>query len=248
MSRTDGTPPRHPRTSPQLPSSRPPHSVKRRTLLTTAWAAPVATVATAAPAFAASPSICPELQLERGAWMELAFAGVTWDGRWQTGTSAATLRLSVGKVLDNAWGALAFMSDQNDVWVTARTYLYILTWEIDMSFTSTPANWATSKTQSGNLYTYSMEYTGPPITKEASVPLDVEPDGLSPLVFIPPTEFGIAINQNQFADGETVSDGRRGYDYDTFFRVEYDVDVPGVRCDLPDQVYTRARSLDIWPD
>ncbi len=158
------------------------------------------------------------------------------------------MRLSVGKVKDYAWGALAFMSDQEDVYVTAYTYVYSLTWEIDMKFTKVPSNWKTSKTKSGSRYTYTMTYTGNPITKEASTPLGNEPRGDSPRTFIPPVEFGIEINQSQFKDGETVSDGRRGYDYDTSFHIEYNVDVPGARCDLNQQVYTRENSLDIWPD
>lgn len=179
--------------------------------------------------------------------MELAFDNVTGDGEWQR-RSQCNVRLSVGDAKDADWGALAFMSDQNDVWVTVRTYVYTFTWELDMDFTDVPDGWKTSKTRSRGLYTYTMEYVGDPITKEASVPLNDEPHGKSPLVFIPPTEFGIEVNRDQFRNGETVSDGRRGYDYDTFFRVEYDVDVPGARCDLPDQVYTRENSLDIWPD
>lgn len=179
--------------------------------------------------------------------MYLKFSNVDSRGRWQTGKSSANLRLSVGKVEDYAWGALAFMSDQNDVLVTVRTYVYSLTWEIDMMFTQVPAGWTTSKTRSGARYTYTMEYTGDTITKEASTPLDDEPRGDSPLVFIPPIEFGIEINKHQFTDGETVSDGRRTYPYDTFFRVVYDVDVPGARCDLVDQVYTRDNSLSMRP-
>lgn len=234
-----------PRPDPSAPAV---NSMKRRALLTTAWAAPVAAVTTAAPALAGSPSTCPEVRLERGSWISLEFSGVTGNGRWQEDDSTCTVRLSVGDARDEDWGALAFMSDQNDVWVTARTYVYTLTWEIDMTFTSVPTNWTTSKTTSGGSYTYTMEYTGPAITKEASVPLNIEPPGGSPLVFIPPTEFGIAVNQNQFEDDEIVSDERRGYEVDTYYYVEYDVDVPGARCDLPDQVYTRESSLELWPD
>lgn len=221
-------------------------SVKRRALLTTAWAAPVAVATTASPAIAASPSVCPELQVDQGSWLSLEFDGVTKKGKWQKKSKAA-VKFSLGDAKDYDWGALAFTADMDDVLVAARAYVFSLTWEIDMKV-SEVKDWSVTKAATGKLFTYTFTYTGSPIVKPAATPLGYEPDGKSSRTFIRPVEFKVKVNQDQFENDETVSDGRRDYPVKTSYRVVYDVDVPGDRCDLTDQVYTRKGQLSLRPD
>lgn len=177
----------------------------RRTLLTTAWAAPVAVVATATPAVAASPD-CPAIQPHSSAFSRMEFSNV-WNGRWQRGTSLSVV-VEMGApeyaAPPNGWAGVAFSSDTAGVETTLTSFSRTITVDFRLRFSSV-SGWSIAEAPvGGGRWSYVFTYQGSSRTRSAVTPLRTVPPPPASTNTFPRQSFPVTYVSG-FTEGQSVT-------------------------------------------